>query len=249
MGASRKARPVAHAAIIAAMAALFGAGSVAAAVPPASGPRVCPAVAVDPFELYGDRISFRVLRNGSPVGRHEVTFERQGQDLVVDTRFDLAVDVLFVTAYRYRYEATDTWRDGCLVSLRADVDDDGQRHRVVARLDGGTLQVTGPKAPSSAPLGIFPTHHWNAGVLPSERVLNTITGGIDAVRIVDLGPEPVVVNGQQRTARRYAYTGALQTEVWYDAAGRWVKMRFDGKDGSKIEYLCESCSREQTAER
>ena len=42
-------------------------------------------------------------------------------------------------------------------------------------------------------------------------------------------------------ATRYAYSGELQTEVWYDECGRWVKMRFAGRDGSIIDYVCRQC--------
>ena len=42
-------------------------------------------------------------------------------------------------------------------------------------------------------------------------------------------------------ATRYAYTGDLDNEVWYDDVGRWVKMRFKGRDGSTIDYVCRRC--------
>jgi len=42
-------------------------------------------------------------------------------------------------------------------------------------------------------------------------------------------------------ATHYVYSGELDTEVWYDDEGRWVKMRFKGRDGSTIEYVCRRC--------
>ena len=42
-------------------------------------------------------------------------------------------------------------------------------------------------------------------------------------------------------ATRYAYSGDLKADVWYDDAGRWVKLRFRGRDGSVIEYVCRRC--------
>ena len=42
-------------------------------------------------------------------------------------------------------------------------------------------------------------------------------------------------------ATHHAYTGDLSTEVWYDDAGRWVKMRFEAQDGSTIDYVCRRC--------
>jgi hypothetical protein len=215
----------------------------------ATAPACSPAGMPDPFALYGDEIRFQVLRNGTPVGEHQVEFRRQGGDLIVDTRFEVAVDVLFVTAYRYQYEARDVWRNGCLVDLDVAINDDGDRFSVRAREQEGVLAISGPKGSSTASLGVLPTHHWHAGVLDETRVLNTITGRVADVRIVERGSEMVTVNGQKRPARAYAYTGDLQTEVWYDDQGRWVKMRFAGQDGSTIEYVCETCKLEHSASR
>lgn len=203
----------------------------------------------DPFELYGDAMRFRVLRNGSPVGIHTVTFSRQGRDIIVESRFDVQVELLFITAYEYEYRAIDTWRNGCLAAMQAWIDNNGARHEVVASADGDRLIIDGPGGRETAPLGIYPTHHWNAGVLQSDIVLNTITGRVAQVRIVDHGIETVTINGENRPARHFGYTGELQNQVWYDERGRWVKMRFQGSDGSTIEYVCEACARNLTASR
>ena len=53
--------------------------------------------------------------------------------------------------------------------------------------------------------------------------------------------ENVVTEIGRIPATRFAYSGDLQNEVWYDDAGRWVKMRFKGRDGSTIEYVCRRC--------
>ena len=81
------------------------------------------------------------------------------------------------------------------------------------------------------PAPILPTDHWNAAVLGNTRVLNTLTGIVNDVRINKLGRTEVATEVGQVSATHYAYTGDLQTEVWYDDAGSWVKMRFKGNDG------------------
>jgi hypothetical protein len=201
------------------------------------------------LELYGDRMDFTVYRNGTPVGRHTVGFTRQGPDLLVDTTFSVDVKLLFVTAYSFRYVATDRWRDGCLVDMQVAIDDDGTPSTVTARVENDTLKIVGPAGSVTGPAELYPTHHWNAGVIGSEVILNTITGKVGAVRMIDRGSEQVLINGQMLPATRYAYTGDLQNEVWYDPQGRWVKMQFNGKDGSSIEYRCDRCARSLTASR
>ncbi|TVR96742.1 MAG: hypothetical protein EA406_11340 [Rhodospirillales bacterium] len=205
------------------------------------GDDACRGAMIDPIALYGEELRFRVLREGSPVGVHRVRFQRQGDRVIADTRFDLEVRVLFFTAYRFQYQSRDVWQDGCLVSLTAKTDDNGAVSAVAAERRNGRLHVEGPGGRFTTEPGIFPTTHWNAEVVGSDRVLNTINGRIAEVDIRPMGRSRVTLSGTSADARHYRYTGDLQTEVWYDSDGRWVKMRFQAKDGSTIEYQCESC--------
>ena len=194
----------------------------------------------DPRSIYGDSLVFKVLRDGTPVGYHRVDFRDQGSDVIVDTKFLVEIDFLFITAYRYKYESTEVWRDGCLAELRAITDDDGDRSSVNATGNGSGLLVTGPDGGVVSAPRLFPTNHWNSGVIGSEKVLNTITGQVDDVQIVDRGASTVTARGETVTAQRFTYTGDLDVDVWYDEEGRWVKMRFE-KDGATIEYVCQQC--------
>ena len=195
----------------------------------------------DPFSLYGDGLHFRVLRDGAPIGRHEVRFRSRQDQVIADSRFEAEVKVLFFTAYRYLYQSQDVWRDGCLVALKAETDDNGTQTKVHAELEGQGLRITTAAGSKVVTPGIYPTTHWNSGVLGSSRVLNTITGKIAEVDLIPMGEETVQVEGRPVTARRFRYTGEIQSDVWYDADGRWVKMRFNAEDGSTIEYVCERC--------
>jgi hypothetical protein len=40
----------------------------------------------------------------------------------------------------------------------------------------------------------------------------------------------------------YRYSGELELDAWYSEAGRWLGMRFKGRDGSTIEYFCRNCT-------
>lgn len=197
----------------------------------------------DPLELYGNELVFRVLRDGDEVGFHRVVFRATDDSLIAESEFSLEVKVLFFTAYRYRYTSTDVWRHGCLESVDAKVDENGNQTFVRADAEARRLTIVGPSGVATGDAGIFPTNHWHAGVIGTERVLNTITGKVADVRIVDDGVDWVMVNGETYPARRYHYTGDLRNTVWYDDDGRWVKMRFTAKDGSTIEYVCAQCRR------
>lgn len=196
-----------------------------------------------PMALYPDGLTFDVVRDGSVVGQHRTTFRRDGDALTVSARMDLTVKLLGLTLYRFAYQSSAEWRDGTLRSLTAVTDDDGTVARVTAREEGGVMRVDGPNGAARAEAPLFPTNHWHAGVLTRDQVLNTITGRIATVTITPGPIEQVGTGSGPRPARRFDYDGAIQVSSWYDAAGRWVKLRFQ-RGGSTIEYRCRVCGAE-----
>jgi len=202
---------------------------------------------IDPLKLYGDQIKFRVDRNGVPVGFHRIEFKKSDNSLIVKTHFELKISFLFFTAYQYSYRSESIWQGNCLISLAATTDDDGEVSVVQARLDKGQMTIKGPKGTITAQAGVYPTNHWHPGILSRDRILNTITGRMNRIKITNKGEAAVVINGKNGTARHYVYTGELKNELWYDHDGRWVKMRFPGNDGSTIEYFCQQCRKNDEA--
>jgi hypothetical protein len=202
----------------------------------------------DPLALYGNEIVFDVWRGDERVGRHTVRFQGDDGDLVVETAFDLEISFLFFTAYEYLYRSNARWRDGKLSELRATSDENGEASEVRVFARDGRLVIEGGKDTQSTSPDSFPTNHWNPGVLGKDSVINTISGRVNAVEIRPKGREKIDTPHGTIEATRFAYTGDLETEVWYDDQGRWVKMRFEAKDGSVIDYRCQICRAEKVAE-
>ncbi|CDO58880.1 hypothetical protein BN1012_Phect666 [Candidatus Phaeomarinobacter ectocarpi] len=198
--------------------------------------------------LYGDRIEFGVYRGGAEIGEHIVQFDEVDDGLRVQTSTNLAVSALFITVYRFEYESDALWQDGTLMSITARTNDGGTVSEIEAEAEGGSLTVTGPNGTDEAPVGIYPTNHWNAGVIGSTRVLDTFTGRISDVDLASKGREQVVTAHGTLDATRYQYSGAIDNEVWYDAEGRWVQMQFKGTDGSTIQLRCRSCKAVELAD-
>ena len=195
----------------------------------------------DPLTLYGDEIIFDVFRRDEQIGRHVVRFNRTEHELLVSSRLKLSIDVFFITVYRFLYASEATWRLGVIDQINVEIDDNGDPFRFQARQRGGVLRIQSESGRAEFPGPLLPTNHWNARVLDANRVLNTLTGDVHEVRIVAEGRELVATERGDVVATKYAYSGEFESEVWYDEQGRWVKMRFDGKDGVPIEYFCRRC--------
>ena len=177
------------------------AGGGAAGAPSVASPGTC--AATDPFSLYGDQIRSDVRRNGTLVGSHTVSFAREGEQITTATRFEVAVDVLFFTAYSYVYASEATWRDGCLVGLTAAIDDNGKESAVRVEGSGQKLTVSGPSGIVQTDRETLPTEHWAYAVVGHEGVINTITGRVNRVDISPAASETVeTADGRAISARR-----------------------------------------------
>lgn len=195
----------------------------------------------DPIMAYGDKIIFDVFRKGSRVGTHEMTFSRDDEYIIAKTRFEVSIKILVVPVYSYLYISKERWRDGKLISLSAETNDNGDLSDLNVTRQNGALTLTGSGGEYVASGDLYPTTHWNSGAIGSTQVINTITGKINDVEMQNRGVETVITEHGEIQATHFAYQGDLATEVWYDSAGKWVKMRFPGKDGVMIEYKCRVC--------
>jgi hypothetical protein len=194
-----------------------------------------------PVAASADSQRFTILRDGNEVGVHEVRRETVAGQIRVNSSSRIDVRLLGLNLYRFRYQSREVWDDQGLLSLEVDVDDGGKPFNLSGERVSGRFEWTSDLGDGKHPLPLFPTNHWNPEVLGQDAVLNTLTGGLNRVRIEPQGREMLELPSARVPATRYRYQGELRLDSWYDAAGRWLGMRFEGRDGSTIEYLCSSC--------
>lgn len=197
---------------------------------------------ISPFNLYGKKIQFDVIRDGKIVGQHTTHFQVQADKLVIETQMNLKIKVFSISIYSFNYEATEIWKNDLMTNLDVTVLDNSERKIINAFSVTDGFSIKGPAGDFKISGPIISTNHWNVNVLKERRVLNTITGAVNQVQITNKGRERVSVKKGHLIATRYDYTGDLtNTSAWYDNEGRWVKLRFIARDGSTINYFCNTC--------
>jgi hypothetical protein len=184
---------------------------------------------------------YTILRGGNEVGVHEVRREVVGGQTRVQSSSRIDVRLLGLALYRFRYDAREVWDRTGLARIEVRVDDDGEFFRLDGERSGKGFAWTSDAGRGQHPLPLFPTNHWNPKVLEQDQVLNTLTGGLNRVDIARAGTETLELPNGKIQAVRYRYTGDLDLEAWYDGQGQWLGMRFRGRDGSEIRYLCNTC--------
>lgn len=206
-------------------------------------------------DAYPSVATYAVTRNGQTIGRHTLRFQQQGPLRIVNIDSQASVRMLGITAYRYAHQGHEVWNGEQLQSLQATTDDNGRRSTVRAEHRGGKLAVerAAPGAVTTVaastqgveqldanrafmPADILPTSQWKLRQVRQSKLLNTQDGTLIQVHVKSLGRENVRTGTSTVAATRYAYSGGLQMNQWFDDRDRWVKGSFVAFDGSTIEY-------------
>ena len=191
---------------------------------------------------YDSTLGFDVIRNGEVVGSHVTTFLHEGPELTVESRMGLNIKFLGIPIYSFDYWSLEKWSEGVLSNLDVEVKDGSEQISVSALMGKDGLIVMSPSGTYVVREPIISTNHWNSDVLTQKRVLNTLTGKINQVKLINKGKERISIKDSTILATRYDYTGELKdTSVWYDSDGQWSKLEFKARDGSTIEYICNTC--------
>jgi hypothetical protein len=181
------------------------------------------------------RLAFRVVRNGSTIGQHALTFSGNTARLTVRVAVELSVGLGPIAFYRYRHRARESWQDGRVITFDAETNDDGAVSTIAMQRDDAALLVESSQAGRyRAPPGAVPATHWNRSMLDGPFI-NTQNGEVLRPQIARPGASPLP-GTVQRQAERFVLSGPIELETWYDATPQWVGLRFRGRDGSTIQY-------------
>ncbi len=191
-------------------------------------------------EAYKADWNFEVLLNDKPIGFHSfsLTGDSKRQTLTTEAQFD--VKFLFINAFSYRHANTETWSDGCLDSINAKTDNNGDFLSVLGQRNGDALELAGEAGEQSFRQCVQTFAYWNPGILGSSRLLNSQTGELEDVSVVRESLDAIDVAGETVEAVRYrlnAKAGAIT--LWYsnDESRRWLALEAPAKGGRTLRYI------------
>ena len=183
-------------------------------------------------------LQFDIVREGAVVGRHQITFRRDGDKLIVHSAVKIKVKMLFFTVYRYKQTREEVWRNDKLIALASQADDDGTVYDIKGAAGPKGIIVTSGKLSWVLPPDSVPASYWNMSMVAGKGPLvDAQSGRVIDVKPARIGEEKVTAGGRQIVATHYRIVAETPRDVWYDASGRWVKLTMAGEDGSVIEWV------------
>lgn len=181
---------------------------------------------------------FSVLLDDKEIGYHtfSVTQDGDGQRFETEAKFD--VKFLFITAFRYRHQNVEAWSNGCLASIDASTNSNGEKFEVSGRRTGGRFELLESSAAVELPTCVQTFAYWNPDILQARNLLNSQTGEYENVEITREGRDTVAVGDELIAADRYRLSAkAGDITLWYAAADqRWLALEAPAKGGRTIRY-------------
>lgn len=180
--------------------------------------------------------------DGRRVGTHRFEVEESSGEVRVHSVAQFTYRLLGVTLYRYRHEAREVWRDGCVISLESRTDDDGKPLEVRAARRDGVLVIESAGARTEARDCVHAFAYWSAGLLDASSLLNPQTGRLQAVTVSRLESAPLSVPGRGTVVaqRRRIEGEGLQIDVWHGADGEWLQLESTTPEKRVLRYARKS---------
>ena len=189
-------------------------------------------------EVPGQQWQFDVALDGKRIGFHTFELQQDGSKQVLTTEASFDVKVLFITAFRYRHENTEIWNDGCLTSIDASTDSNGEKFVVSGEISAGSFDLLSSEGSVNLPSCVQTFAYWNPAILESQQLLNSQTGEYENVTVTLEGREQLPVAGKPVDTLRYRLSAqAGDITLWYSSTDNtWVGLEAPAKGGRKLRY-------------
>ena len=191
-------------------------------------------------ETYQADWRFEVLLNDKPIGFHSFSLTGDGERQTLTTEAQFDVKFLFINAFRYRHDNTEIWGNGCLDSINATTDSNGDFLSVRGQRFENAFRLEDQPAKPLPGECIQTFAYWNPDILDSSRLLNSQTGELEDVTVIRENLDAIDINGKTVEAIRYrllAKSGAIT--LWYsnDESRRWLALEAPAKGGRTLRYI------------
>ncbi|GAA0572579.1 hypothetical protein GCM10009416_09040 [Craurococcus roseus] len=170
---------------------------------------------------------FRVMRDGSQIGNHRVSFSSAGDATTARIDVEIAVRLAGITVFRLTHRFAETWANDRLRLAVSRHERNGRVTEMEARAEGNALLVRGPDGAQRLPGEAAPLTWWNPGHF-NRPLFDNSTG------------KPLRVQWSRAPAPgggvRWTATGDTESEGVYAADGTWLGWRTVAEDGSTVVY-------------
>jgi len=182
-------------------------------------------------------LAFRIMRDGTRIGTHALTFQKSVDALTVHVEVEISVYLGPIRLFHYNHKNVECWRAGRLESMDAATDYDGTPAFATLRREKSEIVAEGSSAARyTAPANVLAATHWNKAEL-GVPLVNPENGMLLRPIISNVGTDSVpLASGAIVPAQHFAWRDAETLDLWYGADGSWTALTAVTKTGTRLVY-------------
>jgi len=182
--------------------------------------------------------NFDVYLDDREIGFHHFQLSDSAEGLRLQTHAEFEVKFLMITVYAYEHRNAETWQGGCLRSIEARTDSNGEHHRVSGVARDGQLVVSTAAGVQRLDDCVATFAYWDRRLLERQRLLNSQTGEYLPVKLEPLGNGSVLLGDRSVAVQRYALSAEkMNIELAYAVdSGEWVALDSRIEGGHLLRY-------------
>ena len=208
------------------------------------------------FDIYSFPIpkdgeaKFDIIRKNKVIGSHEIKFTEKNDGLLVETNINIKVKVLFVTAYEFNHQSTETWKNGNFTKIVAHSDFEDEREYFITGQDNSdSFLASGMDGKLVLDKNILPSNFWNIDVLKQKEIFDTQKGIARIIEVEDLGYEKIEINGDKINCNKFKLNASSNPKdkgpfpeytLWYNKKNELMKFKFKNWKDKKIVTIIRS---------
>ena len=188
-------------------------------------------------------VKFDVIRKNKVIGSHEIRFTENDDVLIVETNIDIEVKVLFVSAYEFAHQSTETWISGNFTKITAHSDFEDEREYFIKGQDNNdSFLASGMDGKLELNKNILPSNFWNIDVLKQKEIFDTQKGVVRTIDVEDLGFEKIKVKKKNIKCNKFTFNASSNPKdkgpfpeytLWYDENDELMKFQFKDEGRAK----------------
>ena len=196
---------------------------------------------VQSFPIPKDgEVKFDIIRKNKVIGIHEIKFIENNGSLLVKTNINIEVKILFITAYKFEHQSTETWTKGNFIKIDAHTDFEDEREYFIKGNDENNLFLaSGMDGKLELDENILPSNFWNINILKQKEIFDTQKGIMRNIEVQNLGYEEIKVNEDNIKCNKYIFNASSSPKdkgpfpeytLWYAENNELVKFQFKDKN-------------------
>tara|TARA_B100000579_G_scaffold430976_1_gene445284 strand:- start:1762 stop:2445 length:684 start_codon:yes stop_codon:yes gene_type:complete len=196
------------------------------------------------FPIPEDKeVGFDVIRKNKIIGNLTTKFKVNEEAIILHSVLDIEVKILFIPAYKFFQETTETWIGNNFISIDGFTNfEDDREYKIDGKDEDGFFRVTGMDGLLELDEKIIPLNYWNKKMLKEKEVFDTQKGIVRKIEVEKLKDEEININNIQINAEKYIFNASINPKdkgpfpeyiLWYHN-DELIKMQFKNPKDKKI---------------